>query len=283
MTKYQKTLSKKAPKQVLEELKQGKAQSSYFLYGEEPYKIEEFIKKVKEIWFGISFNHDAQKNQNDFSVEIIDGSQSTGNDVLNSMNSFGLFSMLSAQKKMVIVKNADQLKDTDDLLTELEKNTNQDALLFLVSEKLDLRKKLHSYFKEKNCALEFTKAKDQELITWVHYIGKKYNLKIEPQAATLLAIRSDGSLFRLENEIIKCWLYLGGSENLSLDLKTVQDISTNDISYEVIELSEAICVKKIARALLLADKVVQSQEQALGLVGFLTWTIKNNFNFEKIK
>lgn len=263
------------PKQALADLEKGKAWPVYYLYGDEPFKINEFVDKISELIFG---------NQGDisFCVERLDGPASTGSDVLEAVQSMGLFGggENGDRKRLVIVRQGHQLKEVDPLfavLSESKKGESPwgDNILVFVAESLDARRKFHQWVKKNGYALEFKPARDAELAQWVTYLAKKTGATVAPDVVPTLAVLSDGSLYRLAQEIQKAWLYAGAEEGTQITAEHIAQVSSTQVTHEMIELVRAILEAKRTRALLLAEKLIRSSEDALGLVGFLTWAIKN--------
>lgn len=259
-------------KQALTDLQKKKFWPVYFLYGEEPFKIQEFITKVKEQLF-------TDKTQADFCVDKLDGSQSKGADVLGAVQSLGLFGGGGTSGRLVIVKQAHLLKETEDFFEALQEAKDaspwDDSVLILIAESLDGRKKLHQWLKKKGFALEFKKATDAELQQWIQYMAKKQGATIEPQAAQWLAVISEGSLERLQGDIEKAWLYAGASDGVVLTEEHVRAVTGSQVSHEMAELVQAVLAAKRTRAMVLVEKLIQGSEDALGFVGFMTWALKN--------
>ncbi|MBI2606060.1 MAG: DNA polymerase III subunit delta [Deltaproteobacteria bacterium] len=265
------------PKQALADLQKGETWPVYFLYGDEPYKIDEFIANARTAVFGGSLG-------SEYSVERIDGSVSTGSAVVGALQSMELFGARGhgGNRKIVIVRQAAQLKEQEPLADAVmggdqgpEKDPWGGNVLILVSESLDGRRKFHQWLKKKGYALEFARAKDTELSQWARYIARKFGVNLEPGAAELLVLLSDGSLFRLEQEIEKSWLHAGGASDATIRREDVAAVASREVSHEMVELVDAILDSKRTRAMILCEKLIRSSEDALGLTGFLAWGIKN--------
>lgn len=263
------------PKQALADLEKGKIWPVYYLYGDEPFKVNEFVDKMTELMFG-------KQDDLSFCVDRIDGPTSTGSDVLEAVQSMGLFGggANGDRKRMVIVRQGHQLKEVDPLfavISETKKGESPwgDNVLVFVAESLDARRKFHQWVKKNGYALEFKPARDAELAQWVTYLAKKTGATVSPEVVPMLAVLSDGSLYRLAQEIQKAWLFAGAEPGAQITAEHVAEVSSTQVTHEMIELVRAILEAKRTRALLLAEKLIRSSEDALGLVGFLTWAIKN--------
>lgn len=260
------------PNQALADLQKGKAWPVYCLYGDEPYKIREFIDKLTEGLFGSAGGETA------FCLDKLDGSTTKGADVLDAVQSVGLFA--GRARRLVIVRQAHLLKETEELARTLMNGPKGaspwgENVLVLVCDSLDGRRKFHQWLKKAGYALEFRPARDAELMQWVSFLARKLGVEVDAEAARVLAVLSEGSLHRLAQEIEKAWLYAGAVKGTRIATEHVAATAGGGVSHEMVELVDAILEGKRMRALLLCERLITGAEDALGLVGFLTWAMKN--------
>ena len=125
--------------QAIAAIDRGDFSPVYYLYGEEPFKVEEFVARVQKQAQGRGF-------------EKLDGSEVTGTEILENLQSYGLFN----PEKILLVRQAHQMKDTDGLLKvltqALEPRSSKertkpwgDSILILAATTLDGRKKFHQF------------------------------------------------------------------------------------------------------------------------------------------
>ncbi len=259
-------------KLAFSDIKSKKLWPVYYLFGDEPFKIDEFVEKLIQTTLG--------EQSNAYDIEKLDGTKANGNEIVNALQTNGLFG--SSNQKIIIVNNANQLKEIDELFEILssvtEKNRNDvllDHIIIMISDTIDGRKKFHQWIKKNNYSIEFKKATDSEMITWVDYLAKKMKIKIHQKASQMLSIIADGSLYRLKAELEKAWLYAGADEKVEITESDVAAVSSQHLNHEMVELVVSYLAKKKTRALILAEKIIRTNEDALGFVGFATWAIKN--------
>lgn len=257
-------------KKSLTDLEKGKPALLYYLYGEEPYKIAEFLDKIR----GALFPNVAKKDLA-FSLDQLDGAVANGHEIVDTIQSTGLFAC-SSGARLVVVKNARQIKEPEAISESLSSSPWEPNVLVLIADNIDGRRKFHQWLKKQGYALEFKKAKDSELIQWANYLAKKLGAKLSVDAALRLAQSCDGSLFRLSQEVEKAWLFAGAQSGIEVSADHVASVSAKKIGHEMIELVDSVLQEKRTRALLLANDIIAAPEDALGFVGFLTWAIKNN-------
>lgn len=266
------------PKQALADLQKNKFWPAYFLYGEELFKVHEFVEKAKVSFFSLKEGESLSSTDSAFKMDVLEGASSRGVDVLNSIESLGLFGG-GDSKKLILVKQAELLKETDALLKKIDEASTGENLLIFISTQLDARKKFHQMLKRKGYALEFKAVRDAEFSQWVTYLAQKRKAQVHPEVIPYLAVLTDYSLFQVDSEIEKAWLYASakneGKKDLVLDLQCFSSAGAITGSFQLADLVEAILLKKKLRSMLLTQKMVKTTEEALSLVGFLNWSIKN--------
>jgi DNA polymerase III delta subunit len=248
--------------------------TAYFLYGEDSFKIQEFLDKALGYLFP---KNEASSGSSDFSLEKMDGSESSGSDVLDAAQTLGLFG--SNKSRVILVRNAHLMKQTDGLYESLsQEDPFGDNIVLFVSENLDARKKLHQLFKKKDLAIEFKKSKDHELIQWIQYLAQKKNLLLQEALIAFLAAASQGSLEFINQELEKISLFVQNTSETDsrrpISFDQVENILSIPSSGDVVELVHAILEGKRARALLLVEKKGFASDEVIQFVGFLTWAIK---------
>jgi DNA polymerase III subunit delta len=153
-----------------------------------------------------------------------------------------------AERQVVLLKEAQQMKDIEKLETYIESPLA--STIFVVAYKgktLDKRTKLHKLLKTSAEILLSEKIKDYKIADWIkEYIASK-QLTISDKAVKLLEEHIGGDLSRIVNELEKLSVNLKGKTNITEDdIETYVGISKE---YNVFELQAAIAKKDLAKAL----------------------------------
>ncbi|HQW84302.1 MAG TPA: DNA polymerase III subunit delta [Ferruginibacter sp.] len=212
----------------------------YWLEGEEDYYIDMVIDYAEH-----KILDEAEAG---FNLTVFYGKDTDWATVVNACKRYPMF----AERQVVILKEAQQMKELDKLESYIEKPLT--STIFVVSHKtktLDKRGRLYKLLK--NSAEIFTaeKIKDYKLQEWIGDYVRGQGYKINAKAISLLDEHIGNDLNRIVNEIDK----------LALNLKGKKDITEDDIEkfigiskeYNVFELQAAIAKKDLAKAI----KIIQ--------------------------
>lgn len=211
-------------------------------------KISEIIKK---------------NNFSDASISKYDLSEDLLEEVIEDLNTYGLFS----DKKIVIINNFDKMDPDINRVEELLKyveNSSSLNLLFVVSDKYDDRKKIIKDLKKK---MEFIKVSSDPM-EFTKNCLKGY--KVEDGVITLLVNNTLGDISRLYNECNKLKIYkindkyISKEDVLELAVKKLGD--STDITFQ---FSRSLAEKDKKKALSLYQELLDYQIEALSIIGLL--------------
>ena len=211
-------------------------------------KISEIIKK---------------NNFSDASISKYDLSEDLLEEVIEDLNTYGLFS----DKKIVIINNFDKMDPDINRVEELLKyveNSSSLNLLFVVSDKYDDRKKIIKDLKKK---MEFIKV-SSDPVEFTKNCVKGY--KVEDGVITLLVNNTLGDISRLYNECNKLKIYkindkyISKEDVLELAVKKLGD--STDITFQ---FSRSLAEKDKKKALSLYQELLDYQIEALSIIGLL--------------
>jgi len=208
----------------------------YWLEGEESY----YIDMVSDY---------AEKNllpesEASFNLTVFYGKDSDWASVINACQRYPMF----AEKQVVILKEAQQMKDIEKLESYISSPLDSTILVVCYKGKnLDKRTKLHKLISSKAELLNSAKIKEGKITEWIMELVNSKGYQISLKAASLLEEHIGNDLSRISNEIDK----------LSVNLKEKNNIDEDDIElyigiskeYNVFELQAAIARKDLARAI----------------------------------
>ncbi|MDI9359187.1 MAG: DNA polymerase III subunit delta [Phycisphaerales bacterium] len=180
------------PKELLKEWIKGIGKPIYWLEGDEPFFIEQILNYAEA--------HVLSDAEKEFNFLTLYGKDTTTLQVLNACKRI----TINATKKLVIVKEAQHLKDLDLLVSYLEHPSLSSLLIVdYRNKKLDGRTKLMRLIKEKGVYFLSKKIYENELPKWTESYIKSLNLTIEPKALGLFVENVGNDLYRIKNEVDK--------------------------------------------------------------------------------
>lgn len=217
----------KEVKEIFSDIKNNNLKPIYLLDGEEPYYIDlivdEFEAKV------------LQPHERDFNLSILYGKDSKWVDVVNACRSYPAF----AEKRLVILKEAAQLKDLSSLDAYAKQPSDSTVLVIAHKHsKVDGRINLTKTVKKIGGHYTFDKIRDFKIVEWILNYCKENNLKLSNPNANLLAAYLGTDLQKIVNELEKLVINLQpGEEILGEHIEKYIGISK---SYNVYEFPKAL-------------------------------------------
>lgn len=229
----------------------------YFFYGDEDYLIEECVDAIVE-----SAVDPAMK---EFNFDLLQGSEVDAKKILSIASSYPMM----AEQRVVIVKDFERTakKESEDLYAAYFDKPSPTTVLVLIASSPDFRRKPYTILKKSAVCGEFRPLYDNETIAWIESRLKKLKRGIDPQAVALLHSFVGNSLRELANEIEKTLIAIGDKSTVSAaDIERVVGVSRE---FTVFELANKVGEKNIAKALEIADHLVNSGENAVPIIAAL--------------
>lgn len=227
-------------KQIIEALKKGNVAPVYFLHGEEDFYIDEVSKYIE--------NKLLTEDEKSFNLTIVYGKDSDFKVILDAARRYPVM----ASKQVVIVKEAQDLKTIDNLEPYLEKPLDTTVLVFAHKHKtLDKRKKFGKTLEKaekagKAVVFESKKLYENEVPDWIMDYLKEQNVRIDPDAAQLLAEYLGNDLAKVSNELGKLLISLPKGNSISREL-IQQNIGASK-DYDVFELQAALAERNAVKS-----------------------------------
>lgn len=182
---------------ILKDVQKGTLAPVYFFDGEEPFFIDKLLDFFEEQLI--------PESERDFNQITLYGKDTNWKEVLNAARRFPMFS----EKLLVILKEAAQMKDIQELLAYVE-NPNPSTVLVIDhrNKKLAANTKLAKAVNKTGVYFHAQKIKEQELLPWILQYAAAENLRLSAEAAEMLALYLGTDLNKVENEIQKILLNL---------------------------------------------------------------------------
>ena len=232
----------------------------YFFYGEEQFLISELQSLL--------IDRALEPHEHDFNLDIVYGTETDANEVLSLCAGYPAM----AERRVVIVREFQQLKDNRQF-KEYAENPNPSAIVLLVcSDKPSLRAHPYRALKEHAEAVEFESLYDRQVPGWIKNRVQAEGYRIEPAAVEMLTQLIGSDLHKAAAEIDKLTTYAGERRKITRD--DVLHVGGHAREYNVFELQETIGKGNYARALEIADRMLQQatdpRGEALMIVAVLT-------------
>lgn len=217
----------------------------YYLMGEESY----YIDKISE-YIAQTVLTDEEK---EFNLTVVYGSDT---DVATIINAAKRYPMM-AERQVVIVKEAQQLKNIEELVYYVQKPL-QSTILVLCHKNgtIDRRKKLAAEVEKVGVLFESKKLKEAQLPGFITSYLKRKSVDIEPKASEMMAEFVGADLNRMAGELDKLVITLPqgvtrvSPEQIELNIGVSKD-------YNNYELRSALVAKDVLKA----NKIIKYFEE----------------------
>jgi DNA polymerase III subunit delta len=221
--------------QIFSDLKNKIYHPVYFLCGEESYFIDEISNYIQN-----NVLNDAEKT---FNQLVLYGKDT---DIATMINSAKRFPMM-ANYQVVIVKEAQLIKDIDKLIFYIEKPLKSTLLVINYKySKLDKRKKIYKAITENCIYYESARLYENQVPDWITNYLKRKKYSIEPKAAELLTEFLGNDIGKIVNELEKLIILSGQQTRITCEL-IERNIGISK-EYNNFELSKALSQRNILKS-----------------------------------
>ncbi len=218
--------------EIVKDIKARRFKSIYFLNGEEPFFIDRITDLIE--------NEVLPEEEKAFNQSVLYGNDISMTTVTDTARRFPMMS----QYQVVVVKEAQNIRDFDNLLPYIDHFQPTTILLFAYkNKKADKRKNVFKKLSSSpNCVyFESNKLYDNKIPDWIMGYCKSKSYSITPQAAGILAESLGTDLSRVANEIDKLTLLLPAGGEIKESL--VEEHTGISKDFNTFELQAAIIRK----------------------------------------
>lgn len=221
---------------VMSDLKNRKYKPVYFLAGEEPYYIDEITKYIEDKVL--------PEEEKAFNQIIVYGEDTSVPAIIDIARRFPMMS----SHQVVIVREAQSLKNIDDLAIYLEKPLLSTILVINYKYKsLDKRTKLVKMLDTHAVYFESARVRDYQVPGWIERYLMVRGIRTDPSSSAMLTEYLGTDLHKIANELEKLIITLPqGKPVITTDLIEKNIGISKD--YNNFELQKAIGDKNILKA-----------------------------------
>ena len=222
--------------QILTDLRKKVYQPVYFLMGEEPYYIDLISDFIQ--------NNVLDDTEKEFDQTILYGKDVDINMVINAAKRYPMMGAC----QVIIVKEAQLIKDWDNIIHYLSKPLKSTILVFCYKYGTpDKRKKWVLELKNVAVIYESSKLRDYEVGTWISTFCKSKNVAIDDKAVSMLTDFLGTDLSKLVHELEKLILTKPSDiQRITPDLVETNIGISKD--FNVFELQSALINRDVLKA-----------------------------------
>jgi len=212
----------------------------YWLEGDEDYYIDKVVNYAE--------HNILSESEASFNLSVFYGKDASWSDVVNACMRYPMF----AEKQVVLLKEAQQMKDIDKLENYIEHPLA--STIFVVSYKektLDKRTKLYKTIKKDGEIFTSEKIKEYKVADWVTDYVQSQDFSMSQKGVLLLVDHLGNDLNRIVNELEKITVNLGQRKTITED--DIEKYVGVSKEYNAFELQAAMSKKDLAKAI----KIIQ--------------------------
>ena len=218
----------------------------YVFAGEEAFFMDQAMDGIIE--------HSLEAHERDFNLTVLYGRDTDAATIISEAKRFPMM----AERTVVLVKEAQQIKDIESLATYVS-NVQPSTVLALAlnGKKLDKRKALYKALQKHDAVyLEFPKLYDNQVPAWVESHARSKGLKMSGKAAALLGEYIGADLSRIAHELDKIAAFVG--EGGEVSAQTIEERTGISREFNTFELIKALAAKESAQAYRIAKSMGQN-------------------------
>ncbi|MEO6453290.1 MAG: DNA polymerase III subunit delta [Ginsengibacter sp.] len=221
---------------ILSKWKSNNFKAVYWFEGEEDFFIDELIEYAE--------HKILNESEKAFNQTVFYGKDANWTEVVNACSRYPMF----AEKQVVILKEAQQMKDIEKLEGYVASPLNSTILVVAYKGKtIDGRSRLAKVLSKHGEVLQTKKLYENNLPSWTGEFVKSRGYDIAPRAVMLLVDHIGNDLSRIANEVDKVLMNLRDRKSITED--DIEQFVGISKEYNVFEFQQAIGSKDLSKAI----------------------------------
>lgn len=229
----------------------------YYFYGEDSFLIQEAVKKIEEKVKPYLVS--------EFDREVLYGSNVKLVDVLDSASAFPF----SSQKKLIILKEFEKIKDKKSLLNYIKSPADFTILILIHDGEIrDFSSELNRTLLSNNFIYSAKELKGKYLVTWIvdYCTSNGKNINEENAQALIDIVGENKSL--IDGQLEKIFTFVG-NKNV-IELEDILSISSQLREYNIFDLEDALGKKDKDNSFKIAFNLLEQGKGQVYIISMLT-------------
>lgn len=249
----------KAPSilEALPDIKKKKFKPLYYFFGEDSYNLSSVLTTLESSFDPLL--------QSDFDRETIYAEDKLIIDILGLASSFPF----GSEKKLIIVKEAEKLKDKKPLKDYADSPVDFTVLAFFHNGSItNLTSEPYKSLDANGFLYEAKELKGKNLISWLINEAEEKEKTLTEENAELLVDIVGESRSILEVQLEKICIFL--SDKKEITIETIQHVSSELKQFNIFDLQNAIGERDKAKALSVANNLLDNGAEPTFIITMLT-------------
>ncbi|WP_413560966.1 DNA polymerase III subunit delta [Bdellovibrio sp. HCB209] len=243
------------------DLEKGNLAPMYFLFGEEPYLLNQSVERFKYAVLtegAIDFNYSLFYASDADIVQVRDGVETLP---------------MMAPRRLVILKEAQELTDKEwAQLEPLIEEPVESTCFVILASRVDKRKKQIRQLLDKAECVEFKKPYENQIPSWINYIAETLGLKISNDAIHLLHKLVGHHLTEIEAELKKLGEFVEGARRI--EVSDVAQVVSRSKEESVFDFTKAVGMNDRVKALEYLVHLLDQGQNEIGIISLVARHIR---------
>ena len=236
------------------DLEKGDLAPMYFLFGEEPYLLNQSVERFK---FAV-----LTEGAIDFNYSLFYASDA---DIVQVRDAVETLPMM-APRRLVILKESQELNDKEWAQLESLIEEPVDSTVFVIlASRVDKRKKQIRQMLDKAACVEFKKPYENQIPSWINYIAQSLGLTISNEAIHFLHKLVGHHLTEIEAELKKLGEFVEGQRRI--EVADVAQVVSRSKEESVFDFTKAVGENDRVKAL---ENLVHLLDQGQNEIGIIS-------------
>ncbi len=233
-----------------QDLKKKEFEQIYLLYGDEPFLLSSYKKRLKAAIVG-----DDEMNSSYYEGK---------NPDLSAVRSMAETMPFFAERRLIILENSGLMKNSSEGWTEFLDQLPEFTSVIFVEPEVDKRNKMFKKIRERGYAAELNRQKDAELKRWILGLAGREGMKMTADALELFLQKTGDSMENIRMELEKLIAYCQGKEGIKRE--DVEAVCTEQTANRIFEMIEAVAVGNEKKALELYYDLLALKESSMRIL-----------------
>lgn len=232
--------------EILASIDNKKYQNIYFLAGDENYYIDKISDYIS--------NKVLADEEKSFNQVILYGKETSALEIISEAKQYPF----GAKYRVIIVKEAQQIRNIDKLEAYCDNPLNSTVLVICYKKKIDKRKSFFKKIIKTNQLFESNKLYENQISGWINNYFTQKKLSITNESCEVLTQHLGTDLSKITNEIEKMLININDEKTITLDLIEKHIGISKD--FNIFELQNSLATKDIYKCNLIAKFLSANQK-----------------------
>ena len=249
----------KAPSilEAIAEIKKRKFKPVYYFFGEDSYNLSFTLHSLEEAFHPLLLS--------EFDKETIYSEDRSINDILGLATSFPF----SSERKLIIVKEAEKIKDKKPLKDFAASPPEFTVLAFFHNGAItNVSSEPFKTLDANGFLFEAKELKGKNLIDWLIGLAEEKGKKLSEENAQVMIDIVGESRNMLEDQLEKICIFLNEKKEISLE--SIQQVSSELKQFNIFDLQNALGLKDKSQSLTVANNLLDNGAEPTFIITMLT-------------